>query len=127
MRKSSSVPGESRRRRYGGARPHFLLARLYGKHRNTAATIAPLEKVTELDPKNPEGWYELGIALEDLHQFDRALDALQHAVALNGTEPAYLRDLAQIQMHFGRTDAARATLDRAAQLDAGHPATLVLL
>jgi Flp pilus assembly protein TadD len=108
-------------------RPHFVLAKLYDTYRNKTSTIAPLEKVTELDPQNAEAWYLLGTSFGDLHQFDRALDALQKAARYGPERAVYHRDLAQVQMHFGKQEDARASLSKARALEPRDPGTLVLL
>ncbi len=107
--------------------PHFKLAELYYRYRNSTSTIQPLERVIELDPKHDEAWYRLGMAWGDLHQFDRALAALEKAVALNDRKAMYLRDLGQVQQQFGRVDDARRSLNRSRDLDPRDPGTLVLL
>lgn len=109
------------------ADPHFLLASLYDTYRNKSSTIAPLQKVTQLNPRHAEAWYRLGVALEDLHQYDQALPALEKAANLAPERRGYLRDLAQIQMHFGRLKDARQSLNRAAALPEADPGVLVLL
>lgn len=108
-------------------RPHLLLADLYERHRNTNATIGPLEKVTQLDPKHAQAWYRLGLAWGDLHQFDNSLEALKRAVRLNGRRADYLRDLGQVHMHFGQVEEARTALTRSRAIEPRDPGTLVLL
>lgn len=107
--------------------PHFMLAELYGRYRNTTATIAPLEKVTELDPQDAEAWHRLGVAYVDLHQWDQGLAALEKAAELNNRRADYHRDLAQVQMHFGKTAEARRSLESARDIDPRDKGTLVLL
>jgi Flp pilus assembly protein TadD len=107
--------------------PHFNLAELYSRYRNVTSSVAPLEKATELDPHDAEAWYRLGMAYADLHQWDQSLAALQRAVAVNPRRPVYWRDLAQIQMHFGKSADARDSLGRARDLDPTDPSIPVLL
>jgi tetratricopeptide (TPR) repeat protein len=109
------------------ARPHFLLAALYGQHRNVTSTIAPLEKGLELDPRNAQGWYDLGMSRRELHQWDEAIAALEKAVQLNDRRADFLRDLGQTQLYVGRADDARRSLERARDIDPKAPGILVVL
>ena len=68
---------------------------------------AAFEKVTEIDPKNPDGWINLGRAAVQEGDMDRARTVLQKALALNG-------DLARTHFFYAKVLRSDGNYDGAA-------------
>jgi tetratricopeptide (TPR) repeat protein len=72
---------------------------------------AAFEKVTEIDPKNPDGWVNIGRAAVQEGDMDRARDVLQKAIALKS-------DLARANYFYARVLRSDGNYDGA--VDALH-------
>lgn len=66
------------------------------------------EKWLEIDPKNTDAWYELGVANENLNKIDEAKNAYQQSVLFdaNNTDPLFR--LGVIAQSAGDRDAVRS-------------------
>jgi len=98
------------------------LAQVYYQQGLPAHAAEPLKKLIALDPKHAgTAWYFLGKMYGDSHQSDLALDALQHAVALDPNRAEYWRDLGQLTKHYSRLDEAEQDFGRAIKLRPEDP------
>jgi len=77
---------------------------LQGDLRGAAAAF---EKVTEIDPKNPDGWVNIGRAAVQEGDMDRARDVLQRALAVSP-------DLARAHFFYAKVLRADGKYDQAA-------------
>jgi hypothetical protein len=86
-------------------------ARLQAKDNAGAAKI--LEEVTKREPQNERAWRYLGVAYENLKDWDRAIQAYQHALQVSPESPAALFNLGEVYAQKGDKDQAFAWLGKA--------------
>jgi TolB-like protein/DNA-binding winged helix-turn-helix (wHTH) protein/Flp pilus assembly protein TadD len=72
--------------------------------------IQQLQKSLEIDPDNQVSWGYLGLAHENLRQYDQALEDFRKAQRLSGEFAPYAPDIAQILAIKGKQDQARRIL-----------------
>lgn len=69
------------------------LALLYADTERTDEAIGTLQRVVEIDDKDPEAWNNLGFLLLSAGRPEEAQTALEQAVGLDGTIPKYRNNL----------------------------------
>lgn len=77
---------------------------------------AELEQVLAREPGNGRAWHHLGLACQELEQWDRSLLALDRAVALAPTDPAPHFDRVESLRRLGRQDEADAAMEHFREL-----------
>jgi tetratricopeptide (TPR) repeat protein len=83
------------------------LGRVQMARRDAAQALAELQKAVELDPKNAEAHYQLGVALHTMKQnAAAAVDPLEKAVALAPGELRYRTSLGAALNDAGKLDRA---------------------
>ena len=93
------------------------MAQVYYQQGLPAHAAEPLKSMIALDPKHAgTAWYFLGKMYGDSHQSDLALDAIQHAVALEPNRAEYWRDLGQLMKHYSRLEEAEQDFKKALKL-----------
>jgi tetratricopeptide (TPR) repeat protein len=90
---------------------------LYSAQKWTEAAVA-YDTITKSEPQNARAWYRLGFALHSLGQFDKAVPAFEHAVAINHN-PFAMYNLACAYARAGNKDRAFEWLTQS--LNAGFP------
>ena len=82
-------------------KPFFMQIALPEINQDWAKLAQVAQKWIAIDPKNSDAWYELGVANENLHQFDEAKSAYQKSVALDATNTDSLFRLGVIAQSTG--------------------------
>ncbi len=83
-----------------------------------------LIKATELEPKNPDGFIALGLALRQLKQYEKALATLEKAKDVAPKNPDAWATLADVLFEVKEFKAARTILDKGLAAVGDHPALL---
>jgi len=87
-------------------RGHQQMARYYTKQDNEAAALAEIEKLAEIDPTDPEGYFLVGNYYRDAERWDEAFAAYEASLE---KDPNYMPTLYQL----GRTGVfSQKNLDR---------------
>ena len=102
----------------------FNYGRLLASEGRAAEGIPFLLKATELEPKNPDGFLILGIALKKVNQVEKALKAIEKGKDLSPKNPDGWATLADVLFEARQFAAARTTLDNALAAVGEHPALL---
>jgi tetratricopeptide (TPR) repeat protein len=84
-------------------------------------SIAELELVLQLQPKNDVVWYTRGLQLVRLGRDAEAVRCFESAIELNSKETDYHSNLALTQARLKNAEAARAALERVRALRPDHP------
>jgi tetratricopeptide (TPR) repeat protein len=100
---------------------YYELARAYAKTADHAAVIQWCEAALSKDVNFAPALKELAAAATALGKWDRAVEALQRAVALRPRDSHALADLGNVYLQQHRVDEAIETLQRALALDASLP------
>lgn len=106
------------------ANPHILLNRglLHRDRRqDTTAARADFEAALGVDPRFAEAHYELGNMEYDAGRFREAVTRYSQALALNGTDSRYRRNLVLAEYRQGHLAEARRQLGLLAQQDPNAP------
>jgi Flp pilus assembly protein TadD len=82
------------------------------------AAVGAFRRATELKPRFPEAWNELGYALHNLGQYQESVRAYDEALRQRPNFPEALEYLGEVYVKMGRKDDARKILDRLRPLDA---------
>jgi tetratricopeptide (TPR) repeat protein len=105
--------------------PNYYLGVVYNFQRQWDLAIASLRKASSIQPNNPDPYFQLGQAYQELNNHAQAIEVLEKAIALNPNlahnknqvTTAHHR-LAQSLLKTGRTEAGRKELQIAADLKA---------
>jgi len=92
------------------AKSHVLRGRILLEMTDFEASLASLDKATELDPANDEAPYFKGIVYERIAQYPQALEAYRAANAIAPSNPQYVVAIAEVLIDTDRVDEARAFL-----------------
>jgi tetratricopeptide (TPR) repeat protein len=95
-----------------------LLARLYNETGDPASSLAVLEKLCVLQPKDIGNWSNKGFELNQLERYTDALDAFDKALELDKDEPVVLSNKAYALLKLGRDEEAMTTVNRSLRSDA---------
>ncbi len=104
---------------------HFLLGETLAGLERPLEALAELEQAVVLRPDRPRFWHSLARVAADLGQCNRALAALDRALAL-AAEPVYQYDAATCLVTLGRLAPAATRLDLALATAPRHFAALLL-
>jgi len=104
---------------------NYYLGVVYIFQRKWDLAITFLQKASSIEPNNPDPYFQLGQAYQELNQHERAVDVLRKSIALNPdlahnksqVTTAHHR-LAQSLLKLGQTDAGRKELQIASDLKA---------
>ena len=75
------------------------------------------EELIELQPHNPEGYFNLGITFNNLHTYQEAIGALQKAINLDEQHVSAHNSLGLILRKLGQHDQAIALLRQVTKID----------
>lgn len=104
---------------------NYYLGVVYNFQREWDLAVASLQKASSIEPNNPDPYFQLGQAYQELNNHQRAIEVLRKAIALNPNlahnknqvTTAHHR-LAQSLLKTGQTDAGRKELQIASDLKA---------
>ncbi len=104
---------------------NYYLGVVYNFQRQWDLAITFLQKASTIQPNNPDPYFQLGQAYQELNNHEQAIEVLKKAIALNPdlahnksqVTTAHHR-LAQSLLKTGRTEAGRKELQIAADLKA---------
>jgi Flp pilus assembly protein TadD len=77
---------------------------------------AVLQQMTEIDPRDPDAYINLGVALNELGRGEEAVTALRRAVSLNPKQPLAYYNLGLTSMKLKRYDDAVAAFTQMTRL-----------
>jgi tetratricopeptide (TPR) repeat protein len=98
-------------------RPYWFLGVIAGIMHDDSAAISNLERVTELDPKNPDGWVYYVSYFLDRNDYQRGVQILERA-ATHVPNEARIHFLLGISYHrLKQTEHAAHVLERAIELN----------
>jgi tetratricopeptide (TPR) repeat protein len=104
---------------------NYYLGVVYIFQRQWESAITVLEKAATIEPKNPDAYFQLGQAYQELDQHERAVEVLKKAIAFNpnlahnkGQVTNAHHRLAQSLLKLGQTEAGRKELQVASDLKA---------
>jgi tetratricopeptide (TPR) repeat protein len=104
---------------------NYYLGVVYIFQREWEPAIKVLEKAATIEPNNPDPYFQLGQAYQELNQHERAIEVLRKAIAYNpdlghnkGQVTSAHHRLAQSLLKLGQTDAGKKELQLAADLKA---------
>ena len=78
--------------------------------------IKYFEKVVALDPQRSDAWFEMGISYGELRWFDKAVEAIDKAIALKPDSGLYYYGRGRIYLLLGAESQAMADFQQAADL-----------
>jgi tetratricopeptide (TPR) repeat protein len=78
--------------------------------------IKYFEKVVALDPQRSDAWFEMGVSYGELRWFDKAVEAIDKAIALKPDSGLYYYGRGRIYLLLGADSRALADFQRAADL-----------
>src|SRR5271166_6557607 len=78
------------------------------------------DEAIRLNPKNPEAFYNRGVAFGQTGQYDRALADLNEAIRLKPNDPDYFTNRGSAYFFTGERDKAIADYDEAIGLNPKH-------
>lgn len=87
---------------------------------NRQQTINELKARVQKNPKDMEGWIQLGHQYFDTSQMTAAIDAYQHALALDDGNANVWTDLGVMYRRNGEPQKALEAFDRAIKVDPKH-------
>ena len=104
---------------------NYYLGVVYNFQREWQPAIKVLEKAATIEPNNPDPYFQLGQAYQELDQHDRAVAVLRKAIEYNpdlghnkGQVTTAHHRLAQSLIKLGQTEAGQKELQLAAELKA---------
>lgn len=92
---------------------------LYLAYGNIDAAVQHFEKAVALDPENAGAHCNLALAYAENRKFERALDAMDHALSLEPENARYLHARGWIRVQTGQRQKGMADIEKAAEK--GHP------
>lgn len=102
----------------------FNFGRVLAQAGKFPEAIQALTTATTLEPKNPDGFYTLGIAHKEAGQFEKALKAFERAKDLNPKNVDAWATLADVLFSVKEFKAAKDILDLGLKAVGDHPALL---
>jgi hypothetical protein len=84
------------------------------------------DEAIRLNPKNPEAFYNRGVAFGQTAQYDRALADLNEAIRLKPNDPDYFTNRGSAHYRTGERDKAIADYDEAIRLNPKHAIAFTL-
>ena len=94
---------------------------------NAPASVPYYQKAIELDPGNLAAYNNLGVAMQELGQYEVALACFRKALEIDGLHAAALQNLAALTVRQGRVKLAIECLRRALLLDPNDETAQALL
>jgi tetratricopeptide (TPR) repeat protein len=82
--------------------------------------IAALEGMAAKEPKNAQLWIQLGNLYFDSHQYQKAIDAYDKALAIQPNNPDVITDQGVMYRELKQFDKAVASFERAQQIAPTH-------
>jgi len=116
--------------------PYEYLSAHYNRQRQPASAIEFAQKALLLDSKCDLAYYDLAQAFEMQKDWQRAVDAVQKAIAINSNTPEYFYLLSGVLRRLGKIPESEAALKRFQEIhedqnatakewrDANHPPNL---
>jgi len=110
------------------ASAHQALGDVYLKMRRWKEAIPPLTKAVELNPDNTRTYYLIGVAQEELREFGQAEQAYRTYLERNPGDPGdTYYHLGISQMELNKLEEAKASLEKAAEVDAQNAQIMIKL
>jgi len=81
--------------------------------------VGYFQKALELDPANGQAYFNMGISLGELGQYDKALDAINNALAHNPQNGTFFYGRGRVHLLAGHKESSIADFKQAMQL--GNP------
>jgi tetratricopeptide (TPR) repeat protein len=106
----------------GKARPHFQLAFAYHQRQQPALAVAEFERTAALMTPDFDLLLDWGLAYDDLHQPEKALEKLRQAAALAPTAHVYTQ-IGKVHATRGQWKEAMEAFDTAEKIDPQFPGT----
>jgi tetratricopeptide (TPR) repeat protein len=103
------------------------LTAIYVKNKNYDELVALLKENVELNPKDPNSHYKLGLVYEFQKNYDEATTRYKEAVELKSDHAKALNALGRVYMKSGHIKEAKVALESAKTADPGLEETTVLL
>jgi tetratricopeptide (TPR) repeat protein len=97
----------------------FWYGQLLTLFKRRGRALAVFRAVTREDPRHREAWRCLGFLLAEHGQLQAAIEAFEHALALNALDAAAHFNIGFILQRVGRHEEAVARFQRALEIDAG--------
>ena len=92
---------------------------LVAAYGNDKAAVGYFQKALELDPANGQAYFNMGISLGELGQYDKALDAINNALAHNPQNGTFFYGRGRVHLLAGHKESSIADFKQAMQL--GNP------
>ena len=105
----------------GKSRAHFQLGFAYYQEQRYDLAAPEFEKAAALSPPDYDLLIDLGLAYDGLHQYQRALEKLQQAAAIDATAHVYSQ-IGKVYAEQSRWKEAMDAFDRAQAIDPKFPA-----
>lgn len=96
---------------------HVNLSAYYNRTGRADAALDYARKAIELDPRSDRAWFQKGRAEERQGDMTRAVDSINHAIALNKRASSYYYVLAGLYRRLGKMDESRKALESFARLE----------
>jgi Flp pilus assembly protein TadD len=77
---------------------------------NRQTAVSALETVTRLEPRDARAWRTLGLIFKESVEYERARDALEKSLSINGSQPGVRLDLAEARLKLGDVAGAEREL-----------------
>jgi tetratricopeptide (TPR) repeat protein len=100
----------------GEAKDWFDLACFYYSQKNFEEALVSIGKAIELDPANPNLWYDRGIALGDLGRYEEALVAYDKVTELSPEDARGWYNRGVVLVNLGRYKEALTSYERSIEL-----------
>ena len=89
------------------------LASVYGGDR---LAVKFFEKVVSLEPNRSEAWFQMAVSYGEIRWFDKAIEAVDHAIELQPESGLYYYGRGRIYLMLGAEDKAMVDFHQAAEL-----------
>ncbi len=112
------------------AKPQSAINSQQDKQSKALAQINQLKKYIQNNPKNGEGWYNLGQSYVAIGAFAEAISAYKQVIAIEGEQADLLGAIAQASYYQNQqkiTTEVQSYIDRALALDINDASTNILL
>ncbi|MCF8027666.1 MAG: tetratricopeptide repeat protein [Desulfobacteraceae bacterium] len=118
---SSSKQSKTGHQRFSKDEPRYWTEKggLYLAYGNIDAAVKHFEKAVALDPDNAGAHCNLALAYAENRKFEKALEAMDHALSLEPENGRYLHARGWIRVQNGQRQKGIADIEKAAEK--GHP------
>ena len=89
---------------------------LFATYGNYPAAVRAYQKALEIDPQNPEAYFDLGVAYGGMDDTDQALLYINKAIVMNSAQERYYYGRAWILLMDGQREQAFQDIQKAADM-----------